>query len=65
MYWERSILVSNRHPADCLHAWVDVGPLSAGRSRTLHGKIYFLEGSKQDVFDHWQRDFSAFQAGPD
>ncbi len=57
MYWERTVFVSNRHPADCIHAWLDVGPLEAGQARTLHGKIYFFEGSREDLLEHWQRDF--------
>ncbi len=57
MYWERTVFVSNRHPADCIHAWLDVGPLEAGQARTLHGKIYFMEGSRDDLLEHWQRDF--------
>ncbi len=57
MYWERTVFVSNRHPADCIHAWLDVGPLQAGQARTLHGKIYFFEGNREDLLEHWQRDF--------
>ncbi len=57
MFWERTVLVSNRHPADCLHAWVDIGPLEPEQTRTLHGKIYFIEGSKEDLLAHWREDF--------
>ena len=57
MYWERTAYVSNRHPADCLHASVDFGPLEAGESRTVHGKFYFMEGTKDDLLEVWRRDF--------
>jgi hypothetical protein len=57
MYWERTACISNRHPADCVHAWIDFGPLLAGQSRTLHGVVYFVEGSKEDLLTHWQTDF--------
>jgi hypothetical protein len=57
LYWERTAYVSNRHPADCVHASVDFGPLSAGQSRTLHGKFYFVEGTKDDLLAAWRRDF--------
>ncbi len=57
MYWERTAYVSNRHPADCLHASVDLGPLDSGGSRTVHGKVYFLEGTKDDVLELWRGDF--------
>lgn len=58
LYWQRTACVSNRHPADCLHAGVDFGPLQAGQSRTLHGKFYWLEGTKDDLFDLWQQEFA-------
>ena len=57
MYWERTAWVSNRHPADCVHASIDFGPLPAGGSRTLQGVVYFLEGSKDDLLALWQEDF--------
>ena len=57
IYWERTAWVCNRHPADCVHAWVDVGPLEAGETRNLHGKIYFLEGDKNDLLEAWRADF--------
>ncbi len=59
MYWERTVFISNRHPADCVHAWIDIGPLEAGQSRTLHGKVYFIEDSKETLYKHWQKDFSS------
>lgn len=58
MYWERTAWVSNRHPADCVHAVVDLGPLSAGESRTVHGRFYWIEGTKEDLFAAWHREFS-------
>jgi hypothetical protein len=51
------VYVSNRHPADCLHAGVDFGPLAAGESRSVQGKFYWLEGTKDDLFDLWQQEF--------
>ncbi len=56
-YWERTAYVSNRHPADCLHAGVDFGPLAAGESRTLQGKFYWLEGTKDDLLALWRQEF--------
>lgn len=57
MYWERTAYISNRHPADCLHSCVDFGPLEAGQSRTVHGKFYWIEGSKDDLLAAWKQDF--------
>jgi hypothetical protein len=58
MYWERTACISNRHPADCVHAWIDFGPLAAGQSRTLRGVVYFVEGTKDDLLALWQSDFN-------
>ncbi len=57
LYWERTAMVSNRHPADCLHAGVDFGPLAAGESRTVQGKFYWMEGTKADLFARWREEF--------
>ena len=56
-YWERTAYVSNRHPADCLHAGVDLGPLAAGEERTVQGKFYWLAGTKDDLLDLWRQEF--------
>lgn len=57
MYWERTAYVSNRHPADCVHALVDFGPLDAGQSRTVLGKSFLIEGTKDELLAVWRRDF--------
>jgi hypothetical protein len=57
MYWERTAYVSNRHPADCVHASVDLGPLGSGGSKTVCGKVYFISGTKEDLLELWKRDF--------
>ena len=57
LFWERSVYVSNRHPADCLHAGVDMGPLEAEEARTVQGKFYWLEGTKEDIYSMWQQEF--------
>ncbi len=57
LYWERSAFVSNRHPADCIHAGVDFGPLDAGEARTIQGKFYWLEGTKDDVLATWEKEW--------
>ena len=57
MYWDRTLYVSNRHPADCLHAVVDFGPLEPCESHTLHGKFYWIEGDRDDLLAIWRKDF--------
>ncbi|HEX6383204.1 MAG TPA: hypothetical protein VF177_00905, partial [Anaerolineae bacterium] len=59
MYWEQTACVSNRHPANCVHAWIDFGPLDAGQSRTVQGKFYFIDGTKDDLLAAWRKDFSS------
>ena len=57
MYWERTAYVSNWHPADCVHALIDFGPLDAGQSRTVRGRFYLIKGTKDDLLAVWRRDF--------
>jgi hypothetical protein len=57
MYWERTAYVTNRHPADCLHALVDFGPLAKGEERTVRGKFYLVEGNRDDLLAVWKEDF--------
>ena len=57
LYWERAVTISNRHPADCLHVNVDLGPLDAGTSRTVQGKFYWMEGTKDDLLAACRQEF--------
>jgi hypothetical protein len=58
MYWERTACIANRHPADCVHAVVDFGPLAQGESRTVRGRFYFVDGPKEELFAAWMKDFA-------
>lgn len=57
MYWERTVKVTNHHPADCLHSYVDLGPVSPEERCIVRGKIYLFSGTKEDLLKHWKRDF--------
>jgi hypothetical protein len=57
LYWERAVTISNRHPADCLHVNVDLGPLDAGASRTVRGKVYWIKGTKDDLLADCRQEF--------
>ena len=59
LYWERTAYISNRHPADCIHAGVDFGPMEAGGSRTVQGKFFWIEGGKDDLLAVWEKEFDA------
>jgi hypothetical protein len=57
MYWERTTGVSNHHPADCIHAYVDLGPVKPEVKNIVHGKLYWFKGNKDDLLRHWRSDF--------
>jgi hypothetical protein len=60
IYWEGTSHVTNHHPADCLHAIVNIGNVPAHSKRVIRGKIYWFKGSKDDLLEKWRRDFLYF-----
>lgn len=58
MYWERTALISNRHPADCVHSWVDIGPMDQGEDRMIRGRFYYLEGSIEYLLTRFREEFA-------
>lgn len=58
LYWEGTTHVSNHHPADCLHAIVNLGPIPPQGKRAIRGRIYWMEASKEDLFERWSKEFS-------
>jgi len=59
IYWERTSHLSDHHPADCLHAIVNIGGITPHAQRVLRGKIYWLAGSSETLVEHWRKDFPA------
>ena len=57
IYWENTSHVTNHHPADCLHAIVNIGNIPANSKRAVRGKIYWFKGSKEDLTRKFQEDF--------
>ena len=57
LYWERTSHVTNHHPADCLHAFVNLGPLPAHSKRALRGRIYWMKASKDELLVRWLKNF--------
>lgn len=55
--WERFLSVQGHNPWHCMHVAVQVGPLRRGESRTIRGKIYLFEGSREDCYRRFKRDF--------
>ena len=59
IYWERTTHVTDHHPADCLHAIVNIGGIPPHSQRKIRGKIYWFKGSKIDLLKRWQSDFGS------
>ena len=57
IYWENTSHVTNHHPADCLHSIVNIGDIPPFSKRVLRGKIYWFEGSKKELQEHFVKDF--------
>jgi len=57
LYWERTTHLSNHHPADCLHASVNLGPVPPQGKRAIRGRIYWMEGAKEDLYALWKKEF--------
>lgn len=61
LYWERTTHLSDHHPADCLHAIVNIGGVAPHSQRVLRGKIYWLAGDGKNLVNRWRKDFQAFR----
>ncbi|MCA9424645.1 MAG: hypothetical protein KC994_06200 [Candidatus Omnitrophica bacterium] len=57
LYWERTTHLSDHHPADCLHAIVNLGPIPPMSKRAIRGKIYWMNGDLEDLAVKWMSDF--------
>lgn len=57
LYWENTTHISNHHPADCLHSYVNIGPLGPHSKRAIRGRIYWMKASKDELFARWQKDW--------
>jgi hypothetical protein len=57
IYWERTTHITNHHPADCLHAVVNLGPIPPRGKRALRGKIYWTRASLEELYATWQDNF--------
>lgn len=58
LYWQRTSHVTDHHPADCLHAIVNIGDIPPNSRRALRGKIYWFAGDKQELLERHRRDFN-------
>ncbi len=56
IYWDRTTHISDHHAADCLHTYVNIGPVPPHGKRAIQGKIYWMKTSKDELFTYWQKD---------
>ena len=55
--WESYISAQGHNPWHCMHLSVRVGPLKQGETKTIRGKLYLFEGTKEDCLNKYRRDF--------
>lgn len=55
--WDSYISVQGHNPWHCMHLSVRVGPLKQGETKTIRGKLYLFEGTKEDCLYKYRRDF--------
>ena len=57
LYWEHTTHISDHHPADCLHTFVNLGPMPPESKRAIRGRIYWMKASKDELFERWQKNW--------
>ena len=55
--WERFLSAQGHNPWECMHLSIRVGPLKRAEVRTVRGKIYLFEGSRDDALARYLADF--------
>jgi hypothetical protein len=55
--WDRFVSAQGHNPWECMHLSVNVGPLKRGETRTVQGRIYLFQGSKEELLKRYQADF--------
>jgi hypothetical protein len=55
--WEDFLSVQGHNPWQCMHLCIRVGPLKQGDTKTVRGKIYLFQGTKDDCLKRYVSDF--------
>lgn len=55
--WEEFLGAQGHNPWNCMHLLVNIGPLSAGESKTVHGKIYLEHESTRQLLERMNAEF--------
>lgn len=56
-FWQNASHVTNHHPADCLHSIINIGNIPPHSKKAFHGKIYWFKGNKDELLQHFKKDF--------
>jgi hypothetical protein len=56
--WDSFLSAQGHNPWNCMHLSVRLGPLKIGEKKKVRGRIYLLEGSKEDCLRCYERDFN-------
>jgi hypothetical protein len=55
--WEDFLSAQGHNPWECMHLSVRVGPLKRQKQKIIRGKLYLLQGTKEDCFKRFLSDF--------
>ena len=55
--WERFLSAQGHNPWECMHLCARVGPLKPNEKRTIRGKVYLFQGTKEDCLRRYRADF--------
>ncbi|MCB1124699.1 MAG: hypothetical protein KJT03_24310, partial [Verrucomicrobiae bacterium] len=55
--WEDFLSAQGHNPWKCMHLSVRVGPLNPGQSKTIRGKMYLIEGNREELMEKLKKDF--------
>ena len=57
IHWQNTSHVTDHHPADCLHAIINIGNIPPHSKRAIRGKIYWFKGTRDQLYEHYRQDF--------
>lgn len=59
LYWEGTSHVTDHHPADCLHAIVNIGGIPPRSKRAIRGKIFWFAGTLDSLLEKHVMQFQS------
>jgi len=57
IHWEKTSHITDHHPADCIHSIINIGNIPPYSIHAIRGKIYWFEGTKEDLYYRYKEDF--------